>query len=152
MATVAGVGCAELYRQIRPRHAETVVVPGINNHVVASLHMAGRAGKRRFHIVMMAMGGCLEFIGGMTLHADTVPRRTKCGAVRLVAIAAGDALCEHRALLEGLIVIGFLDVADLAIGKKEPALERRHPMRVGQPPARHPILRECAASRMTEAA
>src|SRR5512144_1390949 len=69
-----------------------------------------------------------------------------------MAIAASDPLREHLALLERLIVIGLFDVAYLPVGKKELALERRYPMRIGQPAARHPILGEHAAPRVAETA
>ena len=80
---------------------------------------------------MMAVGDSIEFIGGVTLHADTVSGRAQSGAMRLVAIAAGHARGEHRTLLERLIIVGLLNIAGLTVGVKDPALEWRHPMRIG---------------------
>ena len=54
--------------------------------------------------------------GRMALQADAFAGCAKFCAVRLVTIAAGDAGGEHPALLERRIVVGLLDVADLAVG------------------------------------
>ena len=68
------------------------------------------------------------------------PGRAKLGAVRLVAIAAGDAGREHLALLERAVVVDLVE--HLPVGMIEPAAERRDRVRVRQPPARQPILGE----------
>ena len=44
VTVVAGIGRAELHRQIGPRDAEAVIVPAIDHHVGARRHVAGRAG------------------------------------------------------------------------------------------------------------
>ena len=60
--------------------------------------------------VVTAMRGGLVGVGRVTLQADAVPRRAQLGAVRIVAIAAGDAGREHPALLEGAVVVDLFDV------------------------------------------
>ena len=46
VAIVAGIGRAELDRQIGPRDAEAVIVPPVDHHVGARRHVARRAGRR----------------------------------------------------------------------------------------------------------
>src|SRR5512144_396557 len=88
------------------------------------------------------------FVGGVTLQADAVTRRTKSCGVRLVTIAASDAGREHPALLERAVVVDL--VQHLPVGTVEPARERRDGMRVREPPPRHPILGELAAARVPQ--
>jgi hypothetical protein len=77
-----------------------MVVPSIDHHVGALRHVARSAGQRRIHRLMSLMGGHRIFGGGVTLQADSVGGSAELGAVRLVAVAAGDAGREHLALLE----------------------------------------------------
>ena len=81
----------------------------------------------------------------MALQADAVARQPQFGAVRLVAIAAGDARGEHFALPERRVVVGLLDVADLAVGMISGARQRLDHMRLRQRPAGHPVLVETGA-------
>ena len=89
-------------------------------------------------------------VGRVTLQADAVTGRAQLRAVRLVAIAAGDAGREHLALLERAVVVDL--VQHLPVGMIEPARERRDDVRVGQRPARNPVLGEFAAARVAQAA
>src|SRR5262249_40099521 len=57
---------------------------------------------------------------------------------------------EHPALLERAVVVDLVE--HLPIGMIEPAGKRRDDMRVGEPAARDPILREFGAARMASAA
>ena len=68
---------------------------------------------------MAVMGRRRVFLRRVTLHADAGAGRSQLRRVRLVAIAAGDAGCEHPALLERPIVVDL--VQHLAIGMIEPA-------------------------------
>ena len=90
------------------------------------------------------------FVGGVALQADAVAGRAKFRAVRLVAIAAGDAGREHLALLERAVVVDL--VAHLPVGIIEPAGERRDHVGVREPAARHPVLGKFAAARVAQAA
>ena len=64
------------------------------------------------------------FVRRMTLQADAFAGRAKLCAVRLVAVAAGDAGGKHLALLERRIIIRLFDVTDLAVGMVGVACER----------------------------
>ena len=70
--------------------------------------------------------------------------------MRLVAIAAGDAGGEHLALLERAVIVDLVE--HLPVGVIEPACERRDDVRVGQRPARHPVLGKFAAAGVAQAA
>ena len=112
--------------------------------------MARRAGERRVRRRMAVVRDRGIFVGGVTLQADAVSRRTKLGGVRLVAIAAGDAGREHPALLERAVVVDL--VQHLPVGTVEPARERRDGMRVRERAPGHPLLGKLAAARVTQAA
>src|SRR3954468_9824447 len=118
MAVVAGVRRAELCREVRPRDAQAVIVPAIDHHVGASGHMAGRAGERRINALMLMMRDSGVFVGRMTLQANAITRKPQRGAMRLMAVAAGHAGCEHLALLEGAVVVDL--VQHLPIRMVEP--------------------------------
>jgi hypothetical protein len=82
------------------------------------------------HRLMAAMvRGCI-LVGGVTSQADAVGSSTKLGAIRLVAIAAGDTSREHLALLERAVIVDLVE--HLPVGMVEPAGERRDDMGVGQ--------------------
>jgi hypothetical protein len=53
----------------------------------------------------------------MALQADLIAVEFEVRAVRLVAVAAGQALREHLALLEGLVIVSL--VLHLPVGKIE---------------------------------
>ena len=97
---------------------------------------------------MMARGRI--FFRRMALLADGVTRSAKLAAVRLVAVAAGHAGCEHLALLERAVVVDL--VAHLPVGLVEAARKRRDRVRVGEPASGDPILGKFSAARVTEAA
>jgi hypothetical protein len=86
----------------------------------------------------------------MALQACVVAGKPQLAAVRIVAIAARDARCEHLALLERAVIIDL--VARLAVGLVEPTGDRRNHMRVGQPAPRNPVLGKRAAARVAEPA
>ena len=108
MAVVAGIRRAELCRQIGPRDAEAVIVPAIDHHVGARRHVAGRAGERRIGALVVVMRRGRVLVGRVALQADAVARKPQLGAVRLVAVAAGDAGREHLALLERAVVVDLV--------------------------------------------
>jgi hypothetical protein len=92
------------------------------------------------------------FRGRMALSADGIDGGFQLAAVRIVAIAAGDAGRKHPAQLERRVVVGFLFVAHLAVGMEQPAVEQRDPVRLRQRLAGFPVLRELPAPRMAKAA
>ena len=67
--------------------------------------------------------GASYLLGGVALQADAVARRAQLAAVRLVAVAAGDAGREHLALLERAVVVDLVE--HLPVGLIQPAVERR---------------------------
>src|SRR6516225_890576 len=122
VAIVAGIGRAELRRQVRPRDTEAVIVPAVDDHIGALRHVAGRASERRACRLMMVVRCGRILVGGMALKADAVAGRAKFRGMRLVAVAASDAGREHLALLERAVVVNL--VQHLAIGVIEPAGQR----------------------------
>src|SRR5437016_13188715 len=100
MTIVAGVGRAELYRQVGPRDAETVIVPLIDDHVGAGRHVARRTGKWRVQAFVTVMSRHGVFVRRVTLQAHAIAGRTQLRGMRLVTIAARDPRGEHPALLE----------------------------------------------------
>ena len=150
VTVIAGVGRAELHGQIGTRNAEAVIVPLVDHHVGARRHVTRRAGERRVRRRMAVVRDRGIFVGGVTLQADAVSRRTKLGGVRLVTIAAGDAGSEHFALLERAVVVDL--VQHLPVGTVEPAREQRDRMRVRERAPRHPLLGKFAAARVTQPA
>ena len=109
MAVVAGIGRAELDGQIRARNAEAMIVPPIDHHVGARRHVARGAGERRVYPLVAVMRCGRVFVGRVALQADAVAGRAQLGAMRLVAIAAGDAGREHLALLERAVVVDLVE-------------------------------------------
>ena len=152
MAIVACVRRAQLDRKIGPRDAEGMIVPLIDDHVGAGLHVARDACWRRIDADMVAMFRVSKFVRCMALQADTLARGSKLCTMRLVAIAAGDARGKHPALLEWRIVIGFLHIADLAVGMIGGAGERFDHMRLREPLTGQPFLVEAGAARVAQPA
>ena len=77
---------------------------------------------------MPLMRGDRVFVRRMALQTDAVARQLEFRAVRVVAVAAGDALGEHLALLEGAVVVDLVLV--LPVGKIKALAQRRDDMRV----------------------
>src|SRR6476661_1433731 len=100
MAIVTSVGRTELDGQIGPRDTEAMIVPPVDPHISARGHMTGDAPERRAHRLMAVMCDRRILIGSVALSADAVTWRPKFGAMRLMAIAARHAGCEHLTLLE----------------------------------------------------
>ena len=127
-----------------------MVVAAVDAHVGARRHMTGGAGGRRAHGLVTVVRDRRVLVGRMTLQANAVTGRAQLRAVRLVAIAAGDAGRKHPALLERAVIVDFVE--HLPVGVIAPAGERRDPVRVGKPPAWNPVLGESGAARVAEAA
>ena len=78
--------------------------------------------------------GDVEFFRRMALQADAVAVRAQLKAVRIVAVAAGDAGMEHAALQERAVFIDL--VTDLTVGKIQIVVEQRHAITVADRRAR----------------
>jgi hypothetical protein len=89
-------------------------------------------------------------VGRVALQAGAVAGKLRLGAVRIMAIAAGDAGREHLALLERSVIVDL--VAHLPVRMIEPARQRRDDVRISEPPAGHPFLGELAAARVAQPA
>src|SRR6516225_859108 len=100
MSGVAGVGGAKLHREIGPRNPKAMVVPLVDHHVGTDRHMARHACEFWSHPFVVAVRSDLILVGGVTSQAYAVTVRSKPCGVRFMAVAAGDARCEHLALLE----------------------------------------------------
>ena len=135
MAGIAGVRRPELDREVRPGNAQGVIVARVDDHVGSRRHVAGGAADRRIDALVPAMRGDGVFVGGVALQADAVARQFELGAVRIVAVAAGDAFGEHLALLERPVIVDF--VLHLPVGEIEAVAQGRR--RSGCPTA---IVRE----------
>ena len=119
---VAGIRGAEAGGKVGARYPETVVMPAVDHHVGARRHVARRAGKRRNDLRVPMMARSRIFFRRVALLADAVTRGAKLAAVRLMAVAAGDAGCEHLALLERAVVVDL--VAHLSVRLVETPGER----------------------------
>ena len=90
VAVVAGIGDAEADREVRPRHAEAMIVARIDHHIGARRHVAGRAARRRRALRMMVVrhGGVL----GPSWHWS----RRRCLRRAASANAARGNRCRSR--------------------------------------------------------
>src|SRR5690349_16182826 len=140
MTIVAGVRRSKLDRLVRPRDAEAVIMPIIDDHVGPDRHVAGGARYRWSDLLMLMVLRNLELAGVMALQAQIVAREARLGAVWLMAIAAGHARREHLTLLERAVVIDL--VAHLAVRMIEPAGKSRDGVGIGQRAAWNPSFRE----------
>src|SRR5262249_37864734 len=134
------------------RNAKAVIVPSIDQHVGAGGHVAGCAGERRTDALMPMMFYRRILARRMTLHTYAVAGRAQLAAVRLVAVAAGDAGRKHLTLFERAVIVDLLNVAHLPIGVVKPACKRRDRVGIRKPAAGNPILREFAAPGVAAAA
>jgi hypothetical protein len=93
---------------------------------------------------MVLMCGVRIFVARVTFEADSITRKPQLGAVWVVAIATGDARGEHLALLERAVIIDLVE--HLTVGRIKPSAKECYGMRVGEPLAGDPILRELTAA------
>ena len=150
VTVVAGVRRSEPDGEIGPRNAQRVVVARVDDHVGAGRHVAGGAADGRIDARVPVVRGDSVFLRRVALQTDAVAGEFQPGTVRIVAVAAGDALGEHLALLERAVIVDF--ILHLPVGEIEAAGERRDDMRVRQPLAGDPILRDRPAAGVAEAA
>ena len=123
MTAIASVRRAQLYRQIRPGHAQAVIAPWIDDHVGSVRHVTSHAcGARAGGLVMMVRRGVV-FARQMTGGTKSVPLRAQLSTVRVVAVAASDTVRVHLALQERAPVVNL--AALLAIGVVERTREQR---------------------------
>ena len=150
VAVVAGVGDAKARREIRARDAEAVIVARVDHHVGPLGHVAGGAARRgrAFRMVMMRGGAVLRLL--VTLVADAVALRPQLERMRLVAVAAADALREHLALAERGVVVDL--VQHLAVGLEQAGLEEARHVRLEELLPGAPAFGDLGAAGMADAA
>ena len=114
MASGASIGGLRCAIKIRSRDAEAVIASLIVAHISPRGHMARRTlGPGAIGFVAV-MGWNIKNRRGVALTADGVAACLQLGRMRVMAIAAGDALCMHAALQEGRVLIVFFK--DLTVG------------------------------------
>ena len=96
-----------------------MIVPPVDDHVGPGRHVARRAGERRVHRLVAVMRDGRVFVGRVTLQTGAVAGEAQLGAMRIVAIAAGDAGREHLALLERAVIVDLVE--HLPVGMIETA-------------------------------
>ena len=143
---IAGVRRLKRFREIWPWNAEGVIVPLVDDHIGSGGHVAGDA-IGGFRSARMA--GVLlrrEARGLMTLPAYFGSGDFQFARMRIMAVAANDALRIHQALFEQMIVEDF--VLHLAVVFEQVFGQERWQMRIQQRLARTPSLVDLAASRV----
>ena len=121
VAAGAGVGRAQGHRQVRPRHAETVVAPRIHHHVRFRGHVTVHAGRTRTVAGMVMVLGTEIDAGLVALGAQRIALDAQLGAVGLVAVAASHAGGMHRALQERAVYVDLIQ--NLAVRVIEPFVQ-----------------------------
>ncbi len=123
MALITGIRRPETCGKIRPRHADTVIAPRINHHVVFGRHVAldtlrpGRA----LGVVMMLRD--VVYLRRVATSAEFVTLGTCAPTVGIMAIATHDPGLMHATLQKRTINIDL--VVDLSIGVIEPRCQKR---------------------------
>jgi hypothetical protein len=150
VAGVAGIRGADGRRGERLGDAEAVVAARVDDHVGALRHVArGAFGTLGVHGVVVVLGR-VELGRLVALEADAVLLEAELEAVRLVAVAAGDALVEHAALEERAVLVYL--VADLAVGEVEALVEVDDAVAVADRVAGDGARRQRPAARMADRA
>src|SRR5262245_66074281 len=98
--------------------------------------------------MMMRFHG--ETLGRMAACAQRVASREKLQAVRVVAVAAGDARRVHLALEERAVLVDL--VVDLTVGEIETLIEERRTMGVEQRMSVGVALDQATAARVAAGA
>jgi hypothetical protein len=147
MTLGAGIRRAERNRQVGARHPHTVITPGVDDHVILGGHVAVDALRAGAPGLVMMVPGDIEFRRHVALRTESVPFGTQLGAVRVVAVRAGDSGGMHPALQERAV---FVDLAvDLLVGVIETGPEQRRQIEVEIGRARHCTLGDHSAARVT---
>ena len=124
MAVGAGIGRADLHRQVRPRHAKAMITPAIDDHIEALDHVTGDTlcgfGVRLVEVMLRPVVCGWQ----MTLCAQRIALGAQVTAVGLMAIRAGDSRLIHLALQERPILVHL--IADLAVSVVERFIQERH--------------------------
>jgi hypothetical protein len=93
---------------------------------------------------MVALG--VVFRRAVALPAHGVAVGAQLSRMRVMTVAAGDALGEHAALEKGAVVVHL--VAHLAVVPVQPLLEQRDEIAVADRASRRMVLRDLAAARV----
>ena len=147
MTLRARVRRPERNREIRARNADTVIAPHVDDHVRLRRHVAVDAlGAGAARLVVMVLRH-VEFCRHVALTAQRVAVRMQLGAMRVVAIGAGDARVIHAALQERAVFVDF--AVDLPVGVIKARLEQRRQIAVEIGLARRRVLGDDLAAGMT---
>ncbi len=147
VALRAGIRRPERGVEIRPGDPETVVMAGMDDHVVPRRHVTGDAPRSGRSGGMEVVLRRIELLGGVARHAHAVGRALHLERVRIVAVRARDTGGVHLALEEGAVLVDL--VLDLAVGKVKALLEQRRPVGLHQGLAEDVVGLDDGAARMT---
>src|SRR5277367_7175097 len=108
-----------------------MIVPRIDQHVVARRHMTGRALGTGGTRCVQGVRRRIVFHRRVTLRTHGIAGRTQFRGMRIVAIGAGHAVGVHPALQEGADIVNL--VVLLAIGEVQMIAEQSDVMSVEEP-------------------
>ena len=161
MTSVARIGRADLHREVRPRHAEAVVGPRVDHHVILRGHVAARALRAgaarrmvvmRFGVVVLPRQRRKARVAGRLVasRAQRIAVGPQAEPMRVVAIGAAHALRVHPALQERAPDVDL--VLLLAVGVVEALAQQRRMIVVEERLARKFGVGEPLAPRMARRA
>ena len=140
MATIASVGDAHFYGQIRAGNAEAVVMARVHHHVGGSRRVTGHAihalGIDRVEMVLRR----LVFRRQVALQTDFATRRAQLATVRVRGSRRNSPSRLHLALQERTMIEHF--ILHLAVGVVEVRRQQRQTVGIQQRLARNVILPE----------
>lgn len=136
MALIASIGCADLDRQVRPRNAQAMIPPRVNDHVRLLRHVAIHAECAAGTDGVMVVQRCVVLASGMLVAtgAGLVARVFKFGCMRIMAIGAFNVFAKHLALQKRAVFENF--VSNLTIVVVEIPVDELHHFVIGQRLAR----------------
>src|SRR5262249_8731537 len=117
VAVGARVWRAQRNGQIRPRNSQAVIVTAIDHHVGGRWHMTANARCAGASRRVVVMAGVVVLTRQVTGGAEGVALQPRLPAVRIVTVAAGDAVRVHLALKERAPVVDLCPL--LAVGVVE---------------------------------
>ena len=147
VTAIASVRRAEFYGQIRPGHAQTVIVPWIDDHVGGGRHVAGHTRSAGAGGRVMMVRRRVVFAWQMAGGAEGIALRAQLSAVRVMAVAASNTARVHLALEERAPIVNLAALLSVAVVKGRG--EERRTIMVKERFARLVALRDLAAPRMT---
>jgi hypothetical protein len=123
-----------------------VIAPRVDDHEILRWHMAVDALRADAAGLVMMVSRHVEFFGQMALRTERIALGLRPGAMRVVAVRAGDASGMHPALQKRAV---FVDLTvDLPVGVIETGLQQRRQIGVEVGLARHRVLGDHFAARI----